>query len=220
MDFKLSAKTEEFTRFCGELKARMGTIAPTLQRVIDHEVARVVEKALEKTDAADRQKIRERVKNRAKFEIEGQTYITNYRGKAQHVPDRIWAIIEHKRRRMLLRKLAKVGLTKRSWLILARKLGEEIKAPAYVRQAKSEFLDGEVQNNVSVRRQGGGNRYGLRIDNRTPILRWTNGTQAWYGALEGRIRFYHRNVAAGVFDHAHTIGKKYKVVVKGPTVAA
>lgn len=213
IDSKLEVKTQEFTRFCTELKTRLGTMGPTLQDVIDHEIARVLEKALQNTDAADREKIRERVKNRGSFEIDGRKYITNYRGKGQRVPNRIWALIEAKRQRSLARKLAKVGLTKQSFLLLANKLGQEIVAPGYVRDVRVEFQNDAVQANVDVQRKVGGKSYGVRIDNRHPLLRWTNGTQAWFAALAGRIGFYRQNVKRKVFDSTATIAKKYKGLV-------
>lgn len=210
IDSKLEVKTQEFTRFCTELKTRLGTMGPTLQEVIDHEIARVLEKALANTDAADQNKIRERVKNRGSFTIEGKRYITNFRGKGQRVPNRIWALIQAKRARSLSRKLAKVGLAKQSLLLLAQKLGQDIAAPGYVRDVRVEFQSAEVQGNVSVQRKTGGKSYGVRIDDHSPLLRWTNGTQAWFAALAGRIGFYRQNVKRKVFDSQASIAKKYK----------
>lgn len=210
MDPRFDLKAKEFTRFCQDMHSMLGNSAPDLRDLVDHEIARVLEKALQNTDEADRQKIRERVKNRSVFRIGGKRYITNFRGKRQRVPDAIWAEIEQKRRRSLLRKLAKVGLTKQSFFLLAAKLGQEIKAPGYVMNAKSEFKNPEVQANVSIAREGAGAKYGVMVHNGAPLLRWTNGRAAWFGALAGRIGFYHQNVKRGVFNKVETVMKKYR----------
>lgn len=217
-DKGLQVKAGEFTRFLSDLHFRMGAMRPTFQDVIDFEVARVLEKALEKTEAADRAKIRARVKSRAKFEVHGTAYWTSFRGKPQRVPNAVWAEIGAKRARSLARKLAKVGLTKQSFLLLARLLRQDINAPAYVRQARAEFQSAAVQGNVSIVRSGGGNKYGLRINNQIPTLDvpGTQGRRAFFAALQGRIGFYRMNVAKGVFDSVESIAKKYRVKVRNP----
>jgi hypothetical protein len=215
-DLRLKLKTDEFTAFCRDLRATLGD-QTTMQRVVDNEVGRVLEKAMEETDYADRQKIRERVKNRNVFRVGGKKYlIRNYStGQPWRVPDQVWPKIQDMRNRSLIRKLAAVAITKRSWVDLAEKLGQAIKAPAFVRAAK--VSNSGVNGNTLVERttQGNENRYGLRVTNKSPKLGvpGTEGIQAFFTGLAGRIGFYHENLARGVFGSARKTASKYRGIV-------
>ncbi len=215
-DRGLTLKTQEFTGFLREFKAALGN-QTTMQRLVDYEVGRALEASLDKTEAADRMKIQERVKNRNVFEVGGKKYlIRNYKtGSPWRVPNRIWPQIQEMKKRSLMRKLAAVGITKKSWLDLAEKLGQVIKAPGYVRNAR--VSNAGVNGNTEVERttSGNGNRYGLRITNKAPKLGvpGTEGVQAFFSAIAGRIGFFKQNIAHGVFEEPAKIARKYKGIL-------
>jgi len=217
-DKGLTLKTEEFSNYLRELRAELGK-GTTMKTIIDHEVARVLEKTIEDTEAADRTKIRERQKNRTTFKIDGRNWTTrNYQtGQAWRVPNAIWREIQAKRQRALRRKLGKVGLAKNSWYLLAEKLGQAVRAPGYVKNAKATIFNSGGANNVSVIRQGDGSNYGLTIINKMPILRFNTvkGLQALFGAMAGRIGAFRQNLKRGVFEDAAKIAKKYKGIKVG-----
>jgi hypothetical protein len=214
-DKGLRIKTEEFTRCMRELRTRLGTIQRTLQQVIDPEVAKVLEKSLALTNKASEIKIRERVKNRQVFMIDNKRidmrwwpYLRRRDGAMMTMPADLQAQVEVKRARILRHKIAAIGLTKNSWWLLSRKLGIPINAPAFVQTAKTNNPAG-MENNVAITRSGNGNSYGVKVENYMPILRWTNGTQAFFSALAGRIGFFRMNVKKGVFNDIANVAKKY-----------
>lgn len=213
-DKGLVLKTTEFTGFLKELKYAVGN-RTTMRRVITYEVGRVLERSLALTGAADTGKIRERVKNRSMFMVDGKRYFLSYKGKAQRVPDAIWARIPDMRKRSLTRKLAAAGITKKSWLHLADMIGEQIKAPAYVRQAKVSN-PGEP-GNVRIAWKEEGDACVLMIENNCPMLGYpgTEGTQAFFAALAGRIKFFQQNMARGVYLDAEKAAKKHKGIFIG-----
>ena len=213
-DKGITVKTEEFTRMTRELKARLGTMDVTFRNVIDAEIAAVLEKAIFNTKFADKEKIKTRVANRSVFRIGGKRYaLRDYKtGKPWRVPDAIWAEIEQKRERSLARKIRKIGLTKASFYHLGKAMGFELKAPAYVKRARATLDTSGNENNVFVARNGDGSSYGIRIENHIPSLGFpgTEGRQAFFAALAGRIGFYKANVRAGVFNAVQSVVKKYK----------
>ncbi len=208
-DLKLEVKIGQFSDFCRDLQAALGG-SRTMQQVIDHEVARILEKAVRLTDKADRGKIETRVKNRASFKIGDTKWVTNYRGKAQHVPDRVWFLIEAKRQRSLVRKLKKIGLSKQSWYLLAQRAGFKINVPSYVKNAYARFK-GDNGANIGVQRYPQNGNYGIAIQNKMPILRFSppGGYAALFSAIAGRNSFFRRNIKEGVFNDMKKVAAKY-----------
>lgn len=213
-DKGLVIKTEEFSNFLFQMKRTLAD-KTTMQKLTDYEVGRVLNRALQLTGNADRQKIRERVKNRSKFTFGDKTYWIRQPGggKDWRVPNAVWGAIKAMRAASLQRKLGAVGITKKSWLILAEKLGQTITAPAFVRRA--QVSNPGFDGNTKVERTGSGDRYGVRITNRTPTLGYpgTEGAQAFFAALQGRIGFFHKNVSKGVFDSVKRLSAKYKGII-------
>lgn len=210
-DVRLGIKFDEFSAMLRELKAKLGD-SMTMRKLVDHEVGRVLERAIELTGKADEKKIQKRVKNRAVFMIGGKRWSTRdwKTGQSWHVPDAIWSEIEAKRGRSLTRKLAKIGLSKKSWFMVAVKAGIPLdKVPDYVANAHTTIVD--TSGNASVMRSGDGGNYTIGIENKMPILQWSpvNGTQALFSAIVGRVKFYENNIARGVFSEMAKIAEKY-----------
>lgn len=214
-DKNLTLKTEQFSGFLRDMRTQLGSNS-TMQRIVDFEVGKIMERAVEKTGKADLEKIKVRVKNRAVFNVGGRRLVTNYKGKAQRVSNRDWAEIEKIRAVSLATRIARIGLSKKSWYWIAQKLGQQISVPGYVANARDAAEGGP--NNVLVGRIGDGDKYGVRIANRMPIVTFSkpNGRQALFAAIAGRISFYKKNLAKGVFDDIATISKKYRGLVVSP----
>lgn len=210
-DIGLEIKFDEFSAFCRNLADKLGDYV-TLQNVIDFEVAKILEKTISLTGKADASKIKSRVAQRAVFTIGDRKWYTREPekgGKGWHVPDSVWTLIEAKRARELTRKLAKIGLSKNSWWLLAQKAGFIIEVPAFVSSAHTTFQS--IEPDVSVLRQMQTGKYGIEIENQMPILRFdpVNGTQALYAAIAGRLNFFKQNLEHGVFRDIHSIAAKY-----------
>ena len=209
-DLRLGVKFDEFSNMVRELQASLRGGA-SLQRVIEFEVSRILQAAITRTGKADQKKIEVRVKNRATFVINGKRWATRdwKTGQSWHVPNDVWAEIEAKRARSLTRKLNKIGLSKKSWWLVAQKLHMDIEAPAYVKNAHATTFDSS--QNVDATKEATNGNFGIAIENRMPILRFVppGGTQALFSAVTGRTRFFENNVAHGVFTDMDAIMKKY-----------
>ena len=205
----LTVRAEEFSACMRELQRTLRG-STTFRNIVDHEVARVCERAAELTGNADRQKIRSRVKNRATFKINGKTYnLRDWKtGQVWRVPPSAWAEIQVANKRSLAKRLAAVGITRRSWYDIAKKLGHEIKVPAFV---ASSHVSAPSEKNTDIKRQNSDSKYGVLIIDRHPLLDVpaTQGVRAFYSALTGRIRFYEQNLARGVFDDLKKAAAKY-----------
>ncbi len=216
-DKNLVLKTQEFSGFLKQLRATLGD-RTTMPKVVDSEVSKVLERAVALTGKADRKKIEQRVEARAVFNVDGQKWRTRdwKTGKAWHVPAAVWAKIQGFRKQSLARRLAAIGLSKQSFYLLAKLLGYEISAPAFVKAATAK--GGDTARDVSVKREVSNEKYGLTISNAMPILRYDPpaGKQAFFSALAGRIGFYKKNLALGVFNSIARTAAKYKGVLVTP----
>lgn len=208
MDFRLQIKTAQFNEAMAEMYRRLGDVA-TQRQIIDFEVGKVVEGALRRTETATSTSIRASAASKQWTTLNGKKYKLAWR-----VPSPTWRDIAAARRAVLDAKLAARGLAKRSWLALGEALGVTVEAPGYVTTAKAKnHTSGE---NVSVDRKSSPDGYGLRIDNSSPLLRWTEGRQAFFAAVAGRIEFFKRNLRSGVFGDLDKAARKYRgLVVRG-----
>ncbi len=214
-DRALVIKTEEFTGFLKQLRATLGD-RTTMQRVVDSEVSKVLERAVELTGKADRSKIMDRVAKRSVFNVDGKKYLTRdwKTGKAWHVPNAVWSTIEKLRAQSLKQRIAAIGLSKQSFYLIAKKLGFDIAAPAFVKAAVNK-QGRDTDSDARIQREQSENKYALMIQDTMPILKFSPpaGKQAFFSALAGRINFYKANVAHGVFDSVAKTAAKYKGVI-------
>lgn len=207
-DAGIQVKAEAFNRALREMAIRLRNHA-TEQQVITAEVAKVLEATLSKTKAASLSKIRTSHQQKEWTTLNGKRYrLTN------RFPNAVWSQLSSYRKELLTRKLAARGLAKQSWLALAKKLGVTIAAPGYVQNATVPNVDNA--QNVSTERNDGEKSFGIRIENSSPLLRFSDSRQAFFAALAGRERFYFNNLKRGVFDSLKTIAAKYPgIVVRG-----
>lgn len=209
MDPRFTLEVSKFNAAMREMSASLRHHA-TEREIIDFEVGKIIEKALAETDTATVASI--------KFSMEATEWKT-YDGKkyklTNRYPTRVWGMIKGRLAASLRRRVAARGSAKKSWLALARRIGVEIKAPGYV--ATANIPSHPAEENVAVERTNGEFRYGIRITNSSPILRWAKGRQAFFGAVIGRRKFFEQNLARGVFRKLETVAKKYKgLIIAGP----
>lgn len=209
-DAGLSVQFEQFSLMCREIEAALDNTA-TQRQVIDNEVARVLEKTIANTGKASEEKIVSRVLNRAVFTVNGKkVYVANIdTGKGWHVSDAVWGQVIDQQKQSLARKLAKIGLSKNSWYLIAQAAGFEISAPSYVKNARTTTTNQAAD--VSIARDEQTGAYSIEISNSMPVLRspYVNGAQALFSAVVGRQKFFENNVAKGVFDSIDAIAQKY-----------
>jgi hypothetical protein len=209
-DFKLQLVTKEFTLAMREMHRRLRN-SVTYQQVVDHEVGRVMESAANKTGSANRQKIRESVARKSMFTVRGKKWGTkNFRsGREWRLPNDVWAGIEVRRNAMLTRKLAAVGITKRSWVNLAEKMGQPISVAGFVQAAS---VEADTSGNTETRGTASTTAFIRMIKNSHPLLDVpaTQGIRAFFAAVAGRVNYFHTNVKKAVFTDLADAAAKYK----------
>lgn len=210
IDVKLNAKADQFSQCMRDIKAKLGK-ATTLELVVKHEVARTLEKAADITGHADTGKIMKRVFNKTTFTINGRRISTMRNGKVNRRANDIIPQIEAARAKLLARKLAAVNLTRRSWYDLAILAGLQVKVAGNIVKAKASAPHA-ISENGEVSRVRSNNRFGMRVTNSMPVLRWTNpsGSVALFKAINSRLRFFNRNMKKGVFSDIHEVTQKYR----------
>lgn len=216
-DIKLEYKIDEFSGFLRDLSRTLKTSA-TMQQITDYEVSRIMEKAVQFTGKADIAKMRSKIGGLRIIDLEGkkQPLYNKKTGRPQRFRNDVWAKIQAKRALMLSLLLQARGLSAQSWYRLARLIGFEVKAPAYVKSALpyKRRAVGSVNANVSIIRSGiGSGKYGLEITNRMPKLQFhpkPAGLNALFSAISGRIGFFKRNLSKGVFKDAAATAAKYR----------
>jgi hypothetical protein len=103
------------------------------------------------------------------------------------------------------------GLSKKSWFMLAAKMGLPVNAPGYVKKAIARTGKSYPQN-YSVTRNENKNSLTFEFVNNQPTVQFeeAGGYSALRRALAGRVKFFQNNMKTGVFQSAAAIAKKYK----------
>lgn len=220
-DIFLDVKAEEFSGFLKSLERKLAGAA-TIQKVTDSEVSKILERAIAITGKANELKLRSKVGGLRIITIDGkrQPLYNNKTGRPQRFPNGTWSLINTVRHEYLMRLLAARGLAAQSWYLLAHKLGYDVKAPDFVKQAIPSRNRKIHLRNVSVSRgKTGAGNYTLTIENNMPIIDVpaVNGRRAIFAAIAGRANYFIQNLYHGVFSDASEVAKKYKgiIVTKG-----
>jgi hypothetical protein len=191
----------------------------TPEQVIDFEAGKMIESALKFTKVAKSGDIRKRVTdqifNRPFRTLNGKIYFLGNR-----YPDAIWSKLKSSQQKEVSEKLKVLlkrrGLAKQSWWLLGKKLGIEIKAPAFAQ--KAEVAGADLPGNVRFRREGTGKKSILTLVNDSPSAtsKGGKGHDAMRKAFRGRLKFFERNMKEGVFQNIKTIAAKYPGITVKP----
>ncbi len=206
---KCDIDMSQFTRMLHELKDSV----PSANEVdiIRNEVGKVLERAEQLTESASVSKIKQRSAD-AKY--------TTYQGKVYKLsnkyPSSLWQSIKSKRAADLAKKLHARGLAKKSWVMLANKLGIPIKAPQYVLRAVAT-TGREYYEDVNATEHYDDKKVEIRIENNQPTINAIGGSVILEMAIAGRVKFYFRNLEHGVFMSLEKITKKYPGIVTKET---
>ena len=202
MDPRFRVEVDKFNRAMREMQGRLKQTV-TMEKIIDYEVSKIIEMALQKTKAATVSGIRASSESKEWTTYQGKKYkLSNRYPRALHLA------IAAKRKASLMRKLAARGLSRNAWLTLARAIGFDISAPGFVAAARRPDGKGNEEN-VSASRNHKEAAYGLEIANNSPINRWSDARPAFFGAVVGRRKFYDQNLKRGVFSDLAKVAAKY-----------
>jgi len=217
---KCEVDTSLFTQMINELK--LAVPSANENDIIREEVGKVLEKCIEDTTAMQVQKVVQR-SERAQFTTmpSGLYKPSTKRARENRssggrivyylknrYPSPLWAAIKKRRKEDLAKILKARGLAKKSWYLIAEKLGIRVKAPKFVRDAvattgKEYFEDVEVHDvfdNTKIE---------IRIGNNQPTINAIGGSAILQRAIDGRVKFFLTNLKHGVFESLGKVAKKY-----------
>lgn len=203
---KLHIDTTQFTRAIQQIAKYSGA---DLVTVVEAEAKAVLTKAASFTPAADAKRIRERHERRdfIKADVGNGRQLYDLRHR---YPTRIWSRLKMARDRSLKRKLAGRGLSKQSWERLALAAGLVISVPAYVRKAIAS-TGKQYPQNFTATRMRKGRAFGIAFENAQPTVQLpqVGGARALHRAINGRVKFFARNLEKGVFTSLRKIAAAY-----------
>jgi len=199
------------------------------EEVIEEEAGKILEAAVRLTPAAKMQKIK------AHYASLGNSWVTespelytpvspsgiSHRAKVKvtktgkirydmshRYPDALWAAITGERKTRLEAALRARGLSKNAWLMLGQAAGITVKAPGYVKQAIPST--GKVHpENATARKTRPSGRYGIFFETIQPTLITIGGHRILQRAINGRVKYFERNLKLGVFKDLKKIAARY-----------
>lgn len=191
----------------------------SLPEVVDNEAAAILESVIKSTPALNVSRARSNFENRQfgahKTGIEPKR---PFRGKltkngfktyyyGNRYPDPVWNEISRQRKEKLAIVLSARGLSKKSWLALAQSLGLDVDAPTYVKKAVSK--SGPHPEDTQAERVNAPGEYRLRFSNSQPTVILTGGERRLARAIEGRLKFFRKNLELGVFSDIKQVAHAY-----------
>lgn len=216
--------TLDATKFNEAMKQLAKITGVSFDKVIDHEVKKILEKSVRGTKAARAKYIEERFTllegQKPSERLLGRITINGKRrnvasikptikrgGKTIRNPD--WIILQNKLKQKLAYVKSMRGLAKATWLKQARDLGINIDAPGYVQKAYSRI--GTAAARTYGKRTTKRKNYVVTLKNaaRVPMVRDVQGYGAFKRALNGRQKYFETNLAKGVFKKSEKITEKY-----------
>jgi hypothetical protein len=195
--------TVDMRAFNASVKALAGFAGVEQGRAIEYEAGKVIEAAIKFTPVAKAAKIRDTVNKREFLSLDGKRYKLSHR-----YPDALWRKIQAKQKRGLQRKLKARGLSKQSFLRVGELVGLRVSVPSFVARATSGRPHPE---NFAARRLRTAGRPGIWFSNAAPTLQspYVGGRRAVARALQGRKKYFEKNMRLGIFTDLKKIEKAY-----------
>ena len=216
IDLKLRVEIDKANAAFKEMQAKLsGSV--TSQRVIEYEVVKILQATLARTKTATSATITTTAKKPWRTWDLGHG--TRHYYLKNRYPDALWVEMTKRIADGFDRRLATVGLSRRAWWELGIRVQSGMTAPPEVRRAVSP-RGHTGRENVAVARAGSPDKFTLAIENASPLIRWSNSSQAFYSAVRGRRRYFEQNLAHGVFNDMAQVAKKYPgMIVTVPPAA-
>lgn len=202
MKGQLVVDTTKFNAFLRDLRRVTGKSQRT---VIRAEAAKIVEKAASSTKAAKAESIR---KSHTPYP-DGKRKWTRLNGKLYNLTnrynDQLWSELETQLKERKDTLLARRGLSKKSFLVMAQAAGLVISTPGFV--VRAEGFD--LSQVTGATEEESGNRYVLTLSNDSTTNAHSNAVHAFSAAATGRMKYFQNNLRKGVFDDIKATTKKY-----------
>lgn len=193
----INVVTSDFSRAMREMSRVTGF---SFAEIIRAETKSILEAAAKKTAAAQVKLIEANAKDKPVRSLNGKRYYMKNR-----YPDSLWAALQLQIKNSIKRRKDARGLSKKSWVQIAEKLGIAISTPNYV--AKATAKGGDYPENAQGAEMQQGNAFHIEITNSrtySPSVR-----DALRAAMRGRTNFFKKNLSLGLFQKTSEIAAKY-----------
>lgn len=210
MDLRFRVETDRFNRAMAEI-GKITDDPAWQQKVIDYEVGKILEATIERTKRATIASIKKSAKSRGDW----VTYDIG-RGKKKYkltnrFPDAIWRAILNRIELGIKRKTDAREFARQAWLELANALGFTVKATAQTRKATIPGRSNAV--NVNAQKSAIGGKYGIALENNSPLIRFSEGRQAIFSAIVGRRKYFEATMRKTYTDKIKPIAARYGLSV-------
>ncbi len=172
----------------------------TYKEVVRSEAAKILEAASKNTLAAQVQLIEKNVKASPRRKLNGKLY-----NMAWKMPDALWAQAQAQIAASIKRRKAARGLAKKSWKQVADDLGLSIAVPSYVEAATTP--KGDYPGDGKATEESKGSDFAIVLRNSRTYS--PSVFDAIRKAMNGRQKFFLKNMELGVFKNIETIAAKY-----------
>lgn len=211
MDLRMRVEVDNFNR----AMASIGKVTddPNWQKkVIDFEVAKILEVTMQRTQRATIASIKRSQASRGPW----RTYDLG-KGRKKYFlenryPNAIWRAIQTRLAASLKRKTDAREFARQAWLYLANALGFTVKTTAQTKGAKIGGVDN--RSNIRGSRAGGVGKYGIELENNSPLIRYSEGAQAIFSAIKGRRRYFEESMRKTYVDRIKPLAERYGLTVK------
>ena len=210
MDPRLRVETARFNSAMAEI-GRITNDPAWQKKVIDFEVGKILETTIQRTERATIASIKKSQKSRGDY----VTYDIG-RGKKKYnlnnrYPDAIWRALQMRMAETLAKKMNAREFARQAWLELANALGFTVKATNQTRMAKVEGVSN--RQNVRAEAGGTGGKYGIAMENNSPLIRFSEGRQAIFSAIVGRRKFFEATMRKTYTDKIRPFAERYGLKV-------
>lgn len=220
MDVNLDVKVDQFNAAMNEMAERL-TGHATKQQIIRNEVQAILQKTLKGTKTATKASIYASQAGREwtyypKGTASGKFYRiagegpTTRNGKtrthANRYPDALWGAIRAQLAASLETKMLAIGWARKTWYELGIMIQRPIDGGA---SANAKVRGRNAADDVASSEDFSDDNYVLMVQNSSPLMEWTDGRTAFFGAIAGRVSFYRQNVGHGVFADLAQVAAKY-----------
>jgi len=172
----------------------------TYKEVVRSEAAKILEAASRNTLAAQVQLIEKNVNAAPRRKLNGKLYKMSWK-----LPDAVWAMAQAQISASIKRRKASRGLAKKSWIQVAQSIGLSVSAPRYVEAATTK--NGDYPGDGKATEESNGSDFAIVLRNSRTYS--PSVFDAIRKAMNGREKFFRKNMELGVFKSIETIAAKY-----------
>lgn len=218
MSTTVKVDTRAFVQMTRELAAKAGV--PDEVAMVA-EVGKVLEGAIRNTKQGSKAKIASRFKN-ATFSAQPAGMYSPKSGRSgvnvtqngfipyflrNRYPDSLWAAMSERRNKSFFAKIGAIGLSKKSWYEIGRRLGLTLKGGNFVKAIASTGK--QYPENTATKIEKQKSKLQISIYNSQPTVNRTGGERALQAAVDGRVKKFLYSIANNTFENAAKIAKQY-----------